>query len=209
MCRDIVHWTLRNKRQWNLIRYLYIFIQENNIYAFEDFVWKVTAMLSRLKRVKKRWHKQAQTLFKQQQQTPFGPCMSSNHYYRNHRNVTENICVGNGSKNPNIMTYTEPVIHSITWKLCSSVHLSVIFWSSQAVIWYYKPCQANSWVDYSIITFSASTISEHNLVGMTCPNEKTKSLGPTNSHLRYSCLQRTCNFRLTSWCVLSKYSFDS
>ena len=136
-------------------------------------------------------------------------CMSSKHYYRNHKSVTENICLGNGSKNPNIMTYTEPQIHSITWNLCRSVHLSFSFWSSQAVIWYYKPCQANSWVDYSIITFSASAISDYNLVGMSCPDEKTKSLGPTNSHLRYSCLQRTCNFRLKSWYVLIKYSFDN
>ena len=36
-CWNIVNLTLGNKIQWNLNRYLYVFIQEN---AFENVVWK-------------------------------------------------------------------------------------------------------------------------------------------------------------------------
>ena len=43
-CWNIVHWTLRNKLQWNLNRNSYIFIHEN---AFENVVWKMAAILSR------------------------------------------------------------------------------------------------------------------------------------------------------------------
>ena len=43
-CRNILHWILRNKLQWNLNSNLYIFIQEN---AFSYVVWKMAAILSR------------------------------------------------------------------------------------------------------------------------------------------------------------------
>ena len=43
-CWNIVNCNLRNKHQWNLNRNSYIFIQEN---AFENVVWKMTAILSR------------------------------------------------------------------------------------------------------------------------------------------------------------------
>ena len=42
-CWDIVNWNLRNKFQWNHKQNSNIFIQEN---AFENVVWKMTAMLS-------------------------------------------------------------------------------------------------------------------------------------------------------------------
>ena len=45
-----VKWTIGNKNQWNLNRNSNIFIQEN---AFENIVWKMTAILSRPKCVKK------------------------------------------------------------------------------------------------------------------------------------------------------------
>ena len=48
-CWKIVKWTLRNKLQWNLKRYLYIFIQEN---AIENTIWKMVAILSRPQCVK-------------------------------------------------------------------------------------------------------------------------------------------------------------
>ena len=40
---NIVNWSLGNKLQWNLDGNLYIFIQEN---AFENVVWKMSAILS-------------------------------------------------------------------------------------------------------------------------------------------------------------------
>ena len=43
-CCNIINWTLRNKLQWNLNQNSYIFIQEN---AFENVVWKMSAILSR------------------------------------------------------------------------------------------------------------------------------------------------------------------
>ena len=42
---NIVNWALREKLQWNLNRNLYIFIQAN---AFENVVWKMTSILSRV-----------------------------------------------------------------------------------------------------------------------------------------------------------------
>ena len=52
-CCSIVNWTLRNKLQWNLSQYSYIFIQEN---AFENVIWKMAAILSRPQCVKiVRW----------------------------------------------------------------------------------------------------------------------------------------------------------
>ena len=48
-CWNIVNWTIGNKLQWNINRNWYIFIQEN---PFENFVWKTTAILSRLQCVK-------------------------------------------------------------------------------------------------------------------------------------------------------------
>ena len=46
---ECVNWTLGNKRQGNLARNLYIFVQEN---AFEIVAWKMAAFLSRPKCVK-------------------------------------------------------------------------------------------------------------------------------------------------------------
>ena len=46
---DFFHLTLGDKFQWNLNRNSFIFIQEN---AFENVVWKMTAILSRPKCVK-------------------------------------------------------------------------------------------------------------------------------------------------------------
>ena len=46
---DIVNWTLRNKLQWYFNRNSYILIQEN---AFENVVWKISAILSRPQFVK-------------------------------------------------------------------------------------------------------------------------------------------------------------
>ena len=46
---NIVNWTLRNKRQWNLHQNSYIFFQEN---AFGNVVGKMAATLSRLQCVK-------------------------------------------------------------------------------------------------------------------------------------------------------------
>ena len=43
-CWIIVNWTLENKLQWNLNRYLWIFIQEN---SFENVVWKMAAIFCR------------------------------------------------------------------------------------------------------------------------------------------------------------------
>ena len=43
---NIVNWILGNRIQWNLNRNSYIFIQEN---AFENVVWKMVAILSRLR----------------------------------------------------------------------------------------------------------------------------------------------------------------
>ena len=45
-CWDIVNCTLTNKLRWNFNRNLYIFIQEN---VFENVVWKMVAILSRLR----------------------------------------------------------------------------------------------------------------------------------------------------------------
>ena len=42
-CWNIVTWTFRNNLQWNLNWNSNIFIQEN---AFENFVWKMSAILS-------------------------------------------------------------------------------------------------------------------------------------------------------------------
>ena len=42
-CWNVVDWTLRNKLQWRFTKFLY-FIQEN---AFENVVWKTTAISSR------------------------------------------------------------------------------------------------------------------------------------------------------------------
>ena len=52
-CWNIVSWTFGNKLQWNLNQNSYIFIQEN---AFENVVWKMAAILSRLQCVKHEWH---------------------------------------------------------------------------------------------------------------------------------------------------------
>ena len=43
-CWNILNWIHRNKFHWKLNRNLYIFIQEN---AFENVVWKMSAILSR------------------------------------------------------------------------------------------------------------------------------------------------------------------
>ena len=48
-CYNIVNWTLRNKIQWNLTQNSYIFIQEN---AFENVVWKMADILSRLQYIR-------------------------------------------------------------------------------------------------------------------------------------------------------------
>ena len=44
-CWHIVNWTIGNKLQWNLNRNSHIFTQEK---AFENVVWKMEAILSRL-----------------------------------------------------------------------------------------------------------------------------------------------------------------
>ena len=54
-CWNIVNWTLRNKRHWNLNQNLYIFIQEN---GFENVVWKMAAILSRPQCVNTLWPEQ-------------------------------------------------------------------------------------------------------------------------------------------------------
>ena len=51
-CCHIVHWTLRNKLQWNFNRNANIFIQEN---VFECVVCEMAAILSRPQRVKWCW----------------------------------------------------------------------------------------------------------------------------------------------------------
>ena len=51
-CWDVVNWTLRNKLQWNFHRNSYLFIQEN---AFENVVWKMTAIFSRPQCVNSLW----------------------------------------------------------------------------------------------------------------------------------------------------------
>ena len=51
-CWNIVHWTPRNKLQWNVNRNSYIFIQEN---PFANVVWKMVAMLSRPQCVKENY----------------------------------------------------------------------------------------------------------------------------------------------------------
>ena len=48
-CWNFVNWTLENKLQWNFNRNSNIFIQEN---TFENVVWKMAAILSRLQCVK-------------------------------------------------------------------------------------------------------------------------------------------------------------
>ena len=48
-CWNIVHWTLRNKLQWNVNRNSYIFIKKN---PFENVDWKTAAILSRPQCVK-------------------------------------------------------------------------------------------------------------------------------------------------------------
>ena len=52
-CWNIVNLNLRNKFQWNLNRYSYIFIQEN---GFENVVWKMSAILSLPQCVKNTTH---------------------------------------------------------------------------------------------------------------------------------------------------------
>ena len=44
-CWNIINWTLAKKLQWNLNRNSHTFIKEN---AFENVVWKMTAILSRI-----------------------------------------------------------------------------------------------------------------------------------------------------------------
>ena len=53
-CWNIINWTPRNKLQWNFNRNLYIFIQEN---PFENFVWKMAAILSQPRRVNRMTRK--------------------------------------------------------------------------------------------------------------------------------------------------------
>ena len=51
-CQNIVNLTIRNKIQWNVKRYSYIFIQEN---PFQNVVWKMAAISSRPQCVNTLW----------------------------------------------------------------------------------------------------------------------------------------------------------
>ena len=52
-CSDIVNWSLRNKLQWTFNHNSHIFIQDN---AFENVVWKITAILPRSQCIKGTTH---------------------------------------------------------------------------------------------------------------------------------------------------------